>query len=206
MWSSEGIKHNLDTTSKLNTREEVPSQELSMKDRKRDKESVSIGGFLPHKDPLCFIEGPSVFIRSRRPRRDLGAEELGQSYCQPKQGMEIMKNYSTRPSAIPFLTSIPAKNPWEVLQASGMVHKVHPSAEAVPADQIFWSLGTSLETFKGESLTIKEDGGVKSDDAGVQSYLWDIWVMEVYPLMLPHKVKGSFEGCACSVSGGGKVR
>ena len=44
-----------DSASKLNTRVEVASQEISMKGGKRDNESVSTGGLLPHKDPLCFI-------------------------------------------------------------------------------------------------------------------------------------------------------
>ena len=44
-----------DTTSKLKTRGEAASQELYVKDGKRDKESVFTGGFIPHKDPLCFI-------------------------------------------------------------------------------------------------------------------------------------------------------
>ena len=44
-----------DTTSELKTRGEAASQELSVKDGKRDKESVSTGGLIPHKDPLCFM-------------------------------------------------------------------------------------------------------------------------------------------------------
>ena len=58
-----------DTTSKLNTIGEVAAQKLSMKDINRNKESVSIGGLLPNKDPLCFIEGTSMFTRLRRTRR-----------------------------------------------------------------------------------------------------------------------------------------
>ena len=86
-----------------------------MKDGKRDKESVFIGGLLTHKDPLCFIKGPSVFTRLRQTRRELGAKDLGQSYDQPKQVMVRMKNYATRPSALPFLTYTPAKTPLVVL-------------------------------------------------------------------------------------------
>ena len=111
-----------------------------MKDGKRDKESVFIGGLLTHKDPLCFIKGPSVFTRLRQTRRELGAKDLGQSYDQPKQVMVRMKNYATRPSALPFLTYTPAKTPLVVLRASGAVHKVRPSAKALPADQIIGSL------------------------------------------------------------------
>ena len=70
----------LDTKSKLKTGGEAPSQELSVKEGNREKESVSIGGLIPHKYPLCFIEGTSVFTISRRTRRDLDDKELGQSY------------------------------------------------------------------------------------------------------------------------------
>ena len=44
-----------DTMSKLNTGGSADSQEFSVKDLKRDKESVYTGGFLPHKDQLCLI-------------------------------------------------------------------------------------------------------------------------------------------------------
>ena len=123
-----------------------------MKDVKRDKESVSTGGFLPHKEPLCFIEVPSVFTKSRRTRMDLGAKELGKAYDQPEQVITRMKNHTTRTSVLPFLTYIPAKISWAVLRA---YDAVHTSTNAVPADQRIGSLGTSLENFKGESLTIK---------------------------------------------------
>ena len=53
---------------------------------------------------------------------------------------------------------------------------------------------TSLEKFKGEAIIIKEDGDTKADDAGVQSDIWDRWVMDVYTLVLPHIVKLSLEG------------
>ena len=55
-------------------------------------------------------------------------------------------------------------------------------------------MGTFIETLKGESLTIKEEGGAKADDAGIHSDLWYIWVMDIYPLGLPHKVKKYLEG------------
>ena len=120
-----------------------------------------------------------MFTRSRRTRRDLGAEELGQAYNQPEQVMSRMNNYSNRPSALPFLASIPSKIPWEVLRASDAIHEVYPSAKAVPVDRRIGSLGTSLETFKGEALAIKEEGSAKADYADIQSYLWYIWVMDV---------------------------
>ena len=97
----------LDTTSKLNTRGGGSSQELSVKKIKRYNESVSTGELLPHKDLFCFIEEPSVFTRSRWTRKDMGANKLGQAYDQPEQIMAIINNYSTSPSALPFLTSIP---------------------------------------------------------------------------------------------------
>ena len=43
------------TASKQMTIGEAASQELSVKNRRWDKESVLTGGLLPHKDPLCFI-------------------------------------------------------------------------------------------------------------------------------------------------------
>ena len=43
-----------DKTSKLKTRGEVSSEEISVKDGKRDKESVSTGVLLPHKYPFFF--------------------------------------------------------------------------------------------------------------------------------------------------------
>ena len=157
-----------DKTSKLNTRGEAASQKLSMKDGKRDNESMSTGGLIHHKNPLCFIEAPSVFTRSRRTRRNLCANELGQAYNQPEQVMARMNNYSTRPNVLPFLTSIPEKTTWSVLQASEAIHEVHSSAKVVTSDLRIGSLGTSLETFKGEALTIKGDGDTKADDAGFQ--------------------------------------
>ena len=33
-----------------------------------------------------------------------------------------------------------------------------------------------------------------ANDAGVQSGLWDRWVMEMYPLVLPQKVNRYLEG------------
>ena len=132
------------TTSKLKTIWEVASQELSVKYGKRDKESVSMGGFLPHKNPLCLIEGPSVFTKLRWTRMDLGCNYLGQEYNQPEQVMARMKNYATRPSALPFLTYIPEKIPWGVLWDSDSVHEVHPSAKVVPVEQRTRSLGTYI--------------------------------------------------------------
>ena len=41
---------------------------------KVDKKSVSTGGFLPHKDPLCLIEGPPLFTISRQVGGGLGAK------------------------------------------------------------------------------------------------------------------------------------
>ena len=105
--------------------------------------------------------------------------------------MARMNNYSTRPSALPFLTSIPENIPWAVLQASNAVHEVHPYSKAVPVDQIIGSLGTYLDTFKLEAITIKKYRSVKFDDVGVHSDLFDVWVMGVYPLVLPHNVKRS---------------
>ena len=61
-------------------------------------------------------------------------------------------------------------------------------------DQGIGSFGTYIETIKGESLVIKEEGVTNADNAGIQSYLWDIWVMDVYPLVLPQKVKIYIEG------------
>ena len=98
----------------------------------------------------------------------MGAKELGQAYDQPEQVITRMNNYDTRPSEIPFLTSIPAKKPWAVLRDSNVIYEVHPSTKAVPADLIIGSLGTSLETFNIEFLTINEEGDAKYDDAGVQ--------------------------------------
>ena len=40
---------------------------------------------------------------------------------------------------------------------------------------------------------MKEEGETKAGDAGVQSELWDIWVMDVYPLVLPQKVNRYLE-------------
>ena len=96
-----------------------------------------------------FIVVMYVFTRSRQTSRELGDKELGKSYDQPEQVMIRMKNYAARPSALPFLTSIPAKIPREVLWDYNAIHKVRPSAKAVPADQIIGSLGTSIETFNG---------------------------------------------------------
>ena len=62
-------------------------------------------------------------------------------------------------------------------------------------------MGTSIETIKGEAPVIKEKGDTKAYDAGVQSYLWDIWLMDVYSMVLPHNVKRSLEDGG--VRGGG---
>ena len=59
---SYGFTGTLDTiwyiTSKLKTVGVATSQELLVKYIKGDKERVSTGEFIPHKDPLCLIEGP----------------------------------------------------------------------------------------------------------------------------------------------------
>ena len=99
-----------DTTSKLKTGGAESSQELSMKDRKREKEILSTGVLITHKDPLGPIERPPVLTRSRWKKRELGDKELRQSYHQPEQVMAIMKNYSTMPSALIFLTFIQKKS------------------------------------------------------------------------------------------------
>ena len=78
-----------------------------------------------------------------------------------------MKNYYTRPSALPCLTSIPTKIPWAILRGYDTINEVYPSAKAVPTDRRIGSLETSLEIYKGEALTIKEEGAAKADDAGV---------------------------------------
>ena len=70
-----------------------------------------------------------MFTISRQKRRELGDKELGQEYDQTEQVMEIMNNYATRTSVLPFLTYIPAKKPWTVLWASVLVHEVHPYAK-----------------------------------------------------------------------------
>ena len=85
------LKNIWDKTSKLNTGGAASFQEISVKGRKRDKEIVSSGGLLPHKDPLYLIEGLSVFTISRHTMRDLDIKELGKVYDQPKQEMEIIK-------------------------------------------------------------------------------------------------------------------
>ena len=123
----------------------------------------------------------------------MDAKYLGQAYDQPEQIMSKINNYTTRLSALPFLTSIPEKVPWAVLRSSHAIHKVHPSAKAVPANRRIKSLGTSIETFKGESITIKEEGGSNAGDAGVQYNLWDKWLMYMYPLVFTDKVKRYLE-------------
>ena len=105
-----------------------------------------------------------------------------------------MNHYNTRPSTLPFFTYIQEKRPWAVLWASDAINEVHISAKVVPADRIIRSLETSIETFKGEFLNIKEEGAAKAYYEGVQSYLCNRWVMDMYPLVLPHKVKRSLEG------------
>ena len=81
--SSKDIKHNLVHDFKTKDKRGGSSQEHSVKDRNRYKESVYTGGLLPHKYPFCFIEEPSVFNRLRRTRRELVSKELGQPYDQP---------------------------------------------------------------------------------------------------------------------------
>ena len=86
-----------------------------MKDRNTDEESVSKGGLIPHKYPMCFIEGPFMLTGLRRTRRYLGAKELGQAYDQPEQVLSLIRNDATRPIALPFLTHIP-RDPYTVPQ------------------------------------------------------------------------------------------
>ena len=135
-----------------------------------------------------------MFTISSWTRRDLVDKDMGQAYDQPKQVMARINNCATKLSGIPFLTSIPEKIPWKFLWASGLIHKVHTYAKAVPTDQGIRSLGTSIETFKGEALIIKEEGATKADGAFVQSDVRDRWVMYVYPLVLPHNVKRYMKG------------
>ena len=109
-----------------------------------------------------------MFTIFNRTMRDLGVNELGQTYNQPEQVMTRMNNYTTRPSALSVLTTTPETIPWEFLRASGAIHKAYPSTKAVPADQGIRSLGTSLDTFKGKSLINKKERAARDDDAGVQ--------------------------------------
>ena len=76
----------------------------------------------------------------------------------------------------------------------GSIQEVSPSAKAVLADRGIRPVGTSLETVKGESLIVKEEGDNKSDDSGVQSDLWYISLMNMYSQVLPYKLKRSIEG------------
>ena len=78
-----------------------------------------------------------------------------------------MNNCSTSPSALIFLTSIPAKIPWAVLQESGSICEDHPYSKAVPVDLGIGSLGTYLMNVKIEALIVKEEWGTKANDAGV---------------------------------------
>ena len=64
--------------------------------------------------------------------------------------------------------------------ASSAIHKVYSSAKTVLANWEIGSLVTYIEIFQGEALIIKEEGGTKDNDAGVQSGLWYKWVMDVY--------------------------
>ena len=96
-----------------------------------------------------------MFIISNLTRRNTVAKELGQSYNQPEQVMVRIKNYVTRPSALPILTSIPAKKPWEIFWESILIRKVHPTSEAVPSDLGIWSLGSSLNINKVGNPIIK---------------------------------------------------
>ena len=98
----------------------------------------------------------------------MDAKELGHSYNQPYHVIFRMKNYSARPSALPFLTSIPGKIHWAVLRAYGSIHEVHPSAKAIPEYLGISSLGKYIETIKGGELMIKEEIDTKDGDAGIQ--------------------------------------
>ena len=99
-----------DTMSKLNTGGAATYQELSAKGVKWDTERVSTVGFIPHKDPLCLIEGPSVFTIFSLKRRELCDKDLSQAYNKPEKVMTGMNNYATMPSELQFLTSIPEKS------------------------------------------------------------------------------------------------
>ena len=65
---------------------------------------------IPKNDPFCLIEIPSVFTIMKQKITELGSKELGQAYDQTEKVMTRMKNYATRPSVLPFLTSIAEKS------------------------------------------------------------------------------------------------
>ena len=90
-----------------------------------------------------------MFTISSQTRRELGAKDLGQAYSQPEQVITIMNNHATRKITIPFLTSIPSKMPWELLQAYVSICRVYPSDKSVLADQVIALLGSTIETIKG---------------------------------------------------------
>ena len=71
-------------TSKLKIEGSPAFQEIYVKDGKRDKESMSIGGFISHIYPLCWIEGPFMFTWLKQTRRELGTKDWGQAYNQPE--------------------------------------------------------------------------------------------------------------------------
>ena len=74
------------------------------------------------------------------------------------------------------------------------MNKVHPTLEAVPSDNGYWSLGMPPDTNKGEPPAVTEEGDTKSDNEGAQKYLWDRWVIEIYPLVSLQKVKIYLDG------------
>ena len=134
--SSEEVKHNFGHNVKTKYKRVIHFPGNLFEGRKEGKLNHAHRIISTSQVPIFLIEGPSVLTISRRTRRELGEKYLGQSYDQPEQVMSRMNNYSTRPSELPFLTSIPEKIPWALLRASNVIHEVHTSAKALPADQI----------------------------------------------------------------------
>ena len=74
-----------------------------------------VGVLLPHEIPSSLVLGPYVFSRTRWLKSKLGYRELGQAFDQPDYVVGDMKNYTSRPSALPLLLALPSKFPWVVL-------------------------------------------------------------------------------------------
>ena len=55
-------------------------------------------------------------------------------------------------------------------------------------------MGTSQEINKVEAFIVNEEGDTKVDDEVVQIDIWYQWVIKLYPLVSPQKLKRYLDG------------
>ena len=88
-------------------------------------------------------------------KEEYGCQGVG-AFIQPTLPCDIQNEKLFRQAKCASIFDVyPIKTPLAVLRASGLIHEVHPPDGAVPEYRGIRSVGTSMDTIKGESLIIQ---------------------------------------------------